>query len=471
MRDYLHIVLHCVFRHLFTSANIDRRCWDLACDIAVESAIEDLHLESAACNRAYAQEETLKELRSQVRLLTAEKLYRYFLDRQLSDDQMARLRDPFLADDHRAWYLPVKSGQGAGGRQPVQRPDTGDRHPRQAEVRPGRPGSRARTPKSGTERRDRDLEQTWREISERLQVDLETISRRHGTDAGNLVQELKAVNRETYDYADFLRRYMSLGEVTQVNQDEFDYIYYTYGLSLYGNMPLVEPLEYKEVRRIKEFVIAIDTSGSVSGDLVQRFVTKTYNILRQQENFFTKINLHIIQCDAEVQEDRKITSQKDFDNYLDTMQAVKAARGRIYFIPRDYMPKLALFEDFIALLEQHNQHKYADRLPLDANSMFVVDDEKQRSKMALAFYRTIQKDLAEYEKRATHLIQSGNQSPAIMDRMVLSIRELERKKIYYESILKQELHEVDEQYTSLRYLSDELQIRARSIQAQKRLAA
>ena len=104
------------------------------------------------------------------------------------------------------------------------------------------------------------------------------------------------------------------------NQDEFDYIYYTYGLSLYGNMPLVEPLEYKEVRRIKEFVIAIDTSGSVSGDLVQRFVTKTYNILRQQENFFTKINLHIIQCDAEVQEDRKITSQKDFDNYLDTMQ-------------------------------------------------------------------------------------------------------------------------------------------------------
>ena len=74
VRDYLHIVLHCVFRHLFTSANIDRRCWDLACDIAVESAIEDLHLESAACNRAYAQEETLKELRSQVRPLTAEKL-------------------------------------------------------------------------------------------------------------------------------------------------------------------------------------------------------------------------------------------------------------------------------------------------------------------------------------------------------------------------------------------------------------
>ena len=74
VRDYLHIVLHCVFRHLFAGGDLDRRCWDLACDIAVESAIDELHLESAACNRALAQEETLKELRSQVRPLTAEKL-------------------------------------------------------------------------------------------------------------------------------------------------------------------------------------------------------------------------------------------------------------------------------------------------------------------------------------------------------------------------------------------------------------
>ena len=85
-------------------------------------------------------------------------------------------------------------------------------------------------------------------------------------------------------------------------------------------MPLVEPLEYKEMRRIKEFVIAIDTSGSVSGELVQRFVTKTYNILRQQENFFTKINLHIIQCDAAVQEDQVITSPEEFETYLRTMK-------------------------------------------------------------------------------------------------------------------------------------------------------
>ena len=346
VRDYLHIVLHCVFRHLFAGGDLDRRCWDLACDIAVESAIDELHLESAACNRALAQEETLKELRSQVRPLTAEKLYRYFLDRHLTADQMSRLREHFLADDHRAWYLPVKSGKGAGGggQSSSQKPETGDARRQRA----GRGGTGSPiTPKSGAQRQWKDLEAAWKEISERMQVDLETISRRHGTDAGNLVQELKAVNRETYDYADFLRRYATLGEVTQVNQDEFDYIYYTYGLSLYGNMPLVEPLEYKEVRRVKEFVIAIDTSGSVSGDLVQRFVTKTYNILRQQENFFTKINLHIIQCDAKVQEDRKITSQRDFDRYLETMEL----RG---FGGTDFRPVFAYVDELIRAGEFSN---------------------------------------------------------------------------------------------------------------------
>ena len=43
------------------------------------------------------------------------------------------------------------------------------------------------------------------------------------------------------------------------------------------------------------------------------------------------------------------------ENYVESMQAVKIARGHIYFVPRDYMAKLTLFEDFIELLEQTNQ--------------------------------------------------------------------------------------------------------------------
>ena len=67
-------------------------------------------------------------------------------------------------------------------------------------------------------------------------------------------------------------------------------------------------------------MIAIDTSGSTSGSLVQTFVQKTYNILKSTESFFSKINLHIIQCDADIQEDVKITTQQEFDAYLKHMQ-------------------------------------------------------------------------------------------------------------------------------------------------------
>lgn len=159
----------------------------------------------------------------------------------------------------------------------------------------------------------------WQEISERMQTDLETFSKKRGNNAGTLVQNLAAVNREKYDYSAFLKKFAVMREIMRVNDDEFDYIFYTYGLNMYKNMPLIEPLEYKDERRIRDFVIAIDTSGSVAGELVQTFVKKTYNILKQSESFHSKVNIHIIQCDAAIQEDVKITSQEEFDHYLQQM--------------------------------------------------------------------------------------------------------------------------------------------------------
>ena len=149
---------------------------------------------------------------------------------------------------------------------------------------------------------------------------MEAFGKRQGVKPGSLVQNLKEVNREKYDYTAFLKRFAVMGEVMKINDDEFDYIFYTFGLKLYDKMPLIEPLEYKDAKRIKEFVLAIDTSGSVMGEQVQKFVQKTYNILKSTKSFFSKINLHIIQCDAKVQEHVKITNQEDFDEYLKTMQ-------------------------------------------------------------------------------------------------------------------------------------------------------
>jgi predicted metal-dependent peptidase len=206
-----------------------------------------------------------------------------------------------------------------------------------------------RETETGRDHDDRaQIAQTWANIAQRVQVAMETFGKQRGTNPGGMLQNLNAVNREKYDYTAFLQKFAVLGETMKVNDDEFDYIFYTYGLQLYKNMPLIEPLEYKEVRRIKEFVIAIDTSGSTSGKLVQKFVQKTYNILKSTESFFAKINLHIIQCDAEIQEDVKITCQKEFDDYLKNMQ-IHGLGGTDFRPVFTYVEELRRAKEFVNL--------------------------------------------------------------------------------------------------------------------------
>ena len=305
VRAYLHAILHCVFKHMFVHTLVDRDLWDLACDIAVEYVIDGLSLPSLSVKKEVYQRQVYSELQKELKQLTAEKIYHYYREKKLTDMELKVLRGAFAADDHVLWYMTEEQKSIMLGRKSDGKGDGDAQNDRSGE---------------GSITVNAALEERWGEIARRMQMDMESFSKMQGDKAGNMMQNLRAVNRERYDYTAFLKKFAVLGEAMKINDDEFDYIYYTYGLQLYDKMPLIEPLEYKEVKRIREFVIAIDTSGSVSGDLVQKFIQKTYNILQSTESFFSKINVHIIQCDAEIQEDAKITSQKNFDRYLNNMK-------------------------------------------------------------------------------------------------------------------------------------------------------
>ena len=126
-------------------------------------------------------------------------------------------------------------------------------------------------------------------------------------------------NRERYDYKEFLRKFSVYKEEMGVDTDTFDYTFYSYGLSLYGNMPLIEPQETKEVKKIEEFAVVIDTSMSCSGELVQKFLEVTYDVLSRSESFLKKVNVHIIQCDEEIQSDVKITCEEELKAYMEDL--------------------------------------------------------------------------------------------------------------------------------------------------------
>ena len=335
VRDYLHIVMHCVFKHMYVSPTLERTYWDLACDIAVENAITELGLRTVTAARERPQSQYIAAIQKELKYVTAEKIYAYLRQTVPDPKRLAQIRGCFYADDHEMWYM---TENGIAERFGITNGQGGQNG--QGQNGQGQNGSDSA---SGSTRSE--MAAVWQSIAERMQVDLETFGGPPGNKARSITQNLTAVTRERYDYTAFLKKFAVLREAMKINDDEFDYIFYTYGLQLYDKMPLIEPLEYKDVKAIKEFVIAIDTSGSTSGELVQKFVQKTYNILRSTESFFTKINLHIIQCDADIQEDKKITCQEDFDEYLKTMK-IRGLGGTDFRPVFNYVDRLRHDKEF-----------------------------------------------------------------------------------------------------------------------------
>ena len=295
-RDYLHCVLHCVFRHMFLHGPVEKTWWSLACDMVVEDLIADLKLRAVAVKREQEQQAVLSDWRGRVSPFTAEKLYRFFLDHPLPEEERLRLEDLFRADDHRGWYPSDDENKG-DSESDAEPPDIPE---------PMAPPM--------------ESEQEWRDLAESIEEDMETFSREAGDAAAGLRKALRRLNREKRDYAAFLRKFAVRGEVMQLDPAEFDYIYYTYGLRLYGNLPLIEPLEYREDLRIRSFVIAVDTSASVSEELVHAFLQKTFNILKASESFFSRVDIRILQCDLEIQDELRITDQRDLDAALQKLE-------------------------------------------------------------------------------------------------------------------------------------------------------
>ena len=101
----------------------------------------------------------------------------------------------------------------------------------------------------------------WEQLGRQTQLNMQQAGRQAGETSG--VQALTAqveAARSRRTYRDFLRRFTVLREEPHLDLDEFDLGTYTYGLRTYGNLPLIEPLETRESRKIRDLVIVIDTS-------------------------------------------------------------------------------------------------------------------------------------------------------------------------------------------------------------------
>lgn len=150
--------------------------------------------------------------------------------------------------------------------------------------------------------------------------------------------------------------------------------------------------------------------------------------------------------------------------YLRSLEATKvSSTGYLYFVPRQYMEKVDVFESFLEQLSELNRNDSA----LAVNSFYIIDDAKQRDKMTEEFYSAVKKEIALYQEKADYLIQSDSRSPSIMERWINKISNLEQKKRHYEEILRRELDGLDDEFESLKFLSQELSLRVRNLRFRK----
>ena len=162
---------------------------------------------------------------------------------------------------------------------------------------------------------------------------------------------------------------------------------------------------------------------------------------------------------------RRVLSQQEYPAFR---QALQAETERIVADGTRLKSQIAELQE----LEQKSQgtfeqFKSEDNNALSVNSFYIIDDAKQRDKMTEEFYSAVKKEIALYQEKADYLIQSGNRSPAIMERWINKIATLEQKKQHYEEILRRELDGLDDEFETLRLLSQELSVRANGLRFRK----
>ena len=405
-RTYLHMILHCVFRHMFTAREKeDRELWDLASDIAVDAIIDSMEYRAVAELTPEYRQKWYSRLEEEIHVLTAERIYQYFIERKRNYLEEMQLAQIFAYDDHSFWERmedeeenpsgensrqkdsdnspsgntdskndsenDSENDSGPGNDDPDSKKDsqTGNKennkeenkeknsernaHRQRPSGRQDEGGNKDSDRRNGDEKNGEkntheksvrklkkieNLNRQWKETSERMEAELLASGKEASQDRGSLDRILSISNRRRTDYREFLRKFAILREVTTIDPDSFDYGFYNYGLEVYGNMPLIEENEYREMNRIRTLVIAIDTSASCQEILVQRFLNETAAVLRNIGQFFSSSEVHIIECDEHVQDEIVVRDISDLEKYAESFH-VKGGFGT------DFRPVFSYIEE------------------------------------------------------------------------------------------------------------------------------
>lgn len=276
-RALLHSMFHCLFFHLWLRQEKNKDLWNLACDILVEYTIDSLNKPCTKRILSYIRIQTYQAFQDQHIPLSAANIY-YWL---LKQNDLSLLFAEFYVDDHALW-------------------------PKSQDANMPMPS----------------LAKKWQQVANQTQLEQAKGNDHDENEGQSLLRKLLKTNKNKRSYHDFLQKFAIRKEELQSDPDEFDLSYYMYGLSIYKNMPLLEAIETKEVKKIQDFVIVLDTSYSTSQSLIKRFLQETYTLLSSTDSFFKETHITLIQCDDQIRDIQIIKSQDEMEKCLSSFEII-----------------------------------------------------------------------------------------------------------------------------------------------------
>ena len=260
-----HTLLHDMFLHPFKAKGKDEKIYDAACDITVSYYTDMLGIAFGDRRRFDYRKRVYKSIIDGFGGVTESFCSKFLKEKE--EKELEEIAAVFKVCDHKPWYEKSDNGGAGGGEE------------------------------------DKDAEKQWIEISKVVLPKL-------GRDQRELRRKLEIVTGGKKDYRKLLERFIKSNE-RKAPSDDFDYIFYCYGLSLYKNVPLIENIETSDAKDYSQVVVAIDVSGSTEGEPVKVFLKEVYSICSQISEK-DKLRLRIIQCDAEICSDEIIGGDEDF---------------------------------------------------------------------------------------------------------------------------------------------------------------
>ena len=268
---YMHILLHNVLLHTFRSDGSEE--YDLAADICVFYLTDNMNLTFGEKGDIVKRKSVYRSINGKYGLINLQSAKSFA--QGLSKAEFLAEKKLFTLCDHSPW----KKRSGENGGESV--------------------------PESG----DDGAEEMWISIAV-------SASPAIGEEDADLKRAVGAIAESRSDYRRFLRKFIKMRERIKSSDEEFDYVFYTYGLTLYKNMPLVENLEYRQDVEVSDVIVAIDTSGSTQGEPVMRFLSEIYAMIKQAGETSERLRMRVIQCDDKIRSEEVIDGGFSFEKYM-----------------------------------------------------------------------------------------------------------------------------------------------------------